>query len=122
MLHCNVLVIIAALHHIEYDVGSRVCGGGDRFLQNRSVNGTAVVLARDHSVSQRATRGGACVNERQFLAVVEQIFNSGGRCQNGSCFFDGKQANLKLCYRLVVITLGYVYINVICSRVCGKTG
>ena len=121
MLHSNALVIIIALDHIEYDVGSRIGCGGERFIKNRSVNVTAVVLARDHSVFQRAARGGACANERLRIAIVDQILNSGGLCQNGSCFSNGKTANLKFGHSLVVITLGYVYINVICSRICGRT-
>ena len=119
MLHCNVLVIIAALDHIEYDVGSHIGCGGDRFLQNRSVNDTAVVLAHEHSVFQRTARGGACANERLRIAIVDQILNSGGLCQNGSCFSNGKAANLKFGHSLVVIALGHADLNGVGSTVCG---
>ena len=120
MLYFNALVIIIALDHIEYDVGSRIGCGGERFLKNRSVNVTAVVLARDHSVFQRAARGGACVNECQRIAIVDQILNSGGLCQNGSCFFDSIVTCLNR-FRFIVIALCYFYIKVVVARIDGST-
>ena len=116
MLYFNALVIIIALDHIEYDVGSRIGCGGERFLKNRSVNATAVVLARDHSVFQRAARGNACVNKCLSLAVVDQILNRGGRGHNGTCFFDDIVTCLNR-FRFIVIALGYVNHHGICTCV-----